>query len=106
MPPGDVLNLTFEEAAFIASGRPVDFYGQGADPVPVRVTGERDILRGQRVWRVEMTVEFTRDGEWLRERWTLWVGSRDDEGVVLRAEGPGQASGATKAPSAGGVVGA
>lgn len=105
-PPPGVLNLTFEEAAFIASGRPAAFYGQGADPVPVRVTGERDTLGGQRVWRVEMTVEFTREGERLRERWTLWVGTRDDEGVVLRAEGPARASGAAKAPSAGGVVGA
>lgn len=81
-------NLSFEEAAFIASGEPVRFYGEEADPVPVRVTGELDTVNGQRAWRIHMTVEFTRQGGRAREHWTFWVGFRNEEAGVLRSEGP------------------
>jgi hypothetical protein len=97
-PRGAVRNITFEEAAFIALGEPATFYGQAADPVPVRVTGERDLLDGERVWRIEMTVEFTRQDRRVGERWTFWVGTRRGLGTVLRSEGPRPGSGRGERP--------
>jgi hypothetical protein len=78
--------LTLEEAGFIASGALIEIYGLDADPVPVRVEGSSDELGGQTMWRLDLRVDVTVDGERAEHRWQMWIGTSDDEdATVLRA---------------------
>lgn len=81
-------NLTFEDASFVASGELVRLLGIEADPVPVEVTGSREVLDGRGVWRLDMQVDVTVDGERERQEWVMWVapGLGSDQPEVVRAE--------------------
>ena len=56
----EAANLTFEEAGFLAFGALIDIYGLDTDPVPVSVDGDIVEYRGQRVWRLGVSVEWTK----------------------------------------------
>lgn len=79
--------LTLEEAGFLAAGALVDIYGEGADPVPVHVEDTGVRYRGQQMWRLDVTVQVTVEGERTERRWRMWVGTRaDGQAAVVRAE--------------------
>lgn len=83
----DAINLTFEEAGFLASGQLVDIYGLDADPVPVDVEGQIATLDGQQVWRLDVTVDVTASGKRVSDDWRLWIGTpADGPPAVLRAQ--------------------
>lgn len=79
--------MTVEEAVLVAGGELVRIYGPEADPVPVEVEPSRDTVDGQLAWRLDVVAEVGAV-ERRREKWTFWVGIRDDEAVVLRSTGP------------------
>lgn len=79
--------LTLEEAGFLAAGALVDIYGERADPVPVHVEDATVRYRGQQMWRLDVTVQVTQEGERTERLWRMWVGTRvDGQAAVVRAE--------------------
>lgn len=86
-PHAQAIALTLEEAGFLAAGALVDIYGERADPVPVHVEDTGVRYRGQEMWRLDVTVQVTVEGERTERRWRMWVGTRvDGEAAVVRAE--------------------
>lgn len=83
----DGIDLTVEEAGFVASGELVRIYGPEDDPVPVEVEASRDAVDDQPAWRLEVVAELGAE-ERRREEWTFWIGIRNDDAVVLRSTGP------------------
>lgn len=82
----DAVPLTVEEAGLLAGGALVEIYGLDADPVPARVNSDEDVLDGQTVWRLALSVDVTVDDDRTTHTWTMWVGTPDDgPPAVLRA---------------------
>ena len=85
-PQSEAVNLTVEEASFLASGQLFETYGTLGDPVATSIQSEAVQLEGQQVWQLDLTVDVTVDDEREEHQWTMWVGtSTNGEPAVLRA---------------------
>jgi|GEM_PF-2846646 len=79
-------NLTLEAAAFLASGTLIDIYGLEADPVASSVQGEVVEFKAQLVWRLDLTVDVSEDGQRVQHQWEMWIGTpADGPPTALRA---------------------
>lgn len=85
-PQSEAVNLTVEEASFLASGQLFETYGAVGDPIATSIQSEAVQLDGQQVWQLDLTVDVTVEEEREQHNWTMWVGtSTDGEPTVLRA---------------------
>lgn len=59
--------------------------------MPTQVDASKDELGPQTVWRLDMVVDVTTDGERADQRWRMWVGTAvDGTPGVLRANRLGE----------------
>lgn len=82
------IRASFEDANLVAGGEMFRVYGSGADPVREQVGGEVVTIDGESAWKLDATFAVTVDGERRVDAWMLWLGTVDDDFVVLCAAGP------------------